>query len=166
MSPNAIPIAFLSGWGDMRTATLGRSVTSWTGALLALLVWALITPLPAGAGCSHYVRSGAFAAGAAIGLEQLATAGAIAADTMPEAPSVPEQPAPCTGATCSRQPAPALPSSSAQPTPHRVGSWALVTVPTRVDKPEPTTAAHLPGNLRPIHSGCSVFHPPRISRPS
>src|SRR4051794_37611400 len=108
----------------MRRANLGRSARSCAGAFLTLLAWALVGAQAARAECtSHYAPIISLSAGSgALDLGEMA-----APD---EANEVPGRPKPCTGEMCSGRPA--VPLSPAPSEIHRVASWAILAVTTRI----------------------------------
>jgi hypothetical protein len=137
----------------MRRANLSRSASSWAGAFLTLLAWALSGHQAARAQCTSHsspivslsVGSGTLDLG-----ERVAPVGAN---------EIPGRPKPCTGEMCSGRPA--VPLSPATSEIRRVASWAILAVTTRIAAPDRADRHLDPGGARPIHSPTSIFHPPR-----
>lgn len=148
-----------SGWGVMRTATLGRSFGPLGGVAIALLLWGVFTPQTAYARCSHYARPETSEPGSILGLELLERIDALSGMTPLPEPAVPSRPTPCSGAMCSGLPA--VPSSSASPEPQTVGFWAILTAPDGLATLESVDSPFDEETPSLAHSGCSVFHPPR-----
>jgi hypothetical protein len=84
------------------------------------------------------------------------------ADRCDRAPSTfPERPVGCSGALCSGQPAPV--STATLIDLHRVGNWAILSIPTPATVLEAASSPHDERVLLPISRGTSVDHPPRLS---
>jgi hypothetical protein len=132
---------------------------SWSGALLTLLGWALVAPQATRAGCSsHYIPTLSLSIGSGIGLEMLES-DAAAKPVGPD--QVPGRRKPCFGEMCSGKSA--IPLSPSRPEIYRIGSWAILPIVSGTSPSEHADSLHDEGEVRPIQSSCSIFHPPRRS---
>ncbi|MDG3004357.1 hypothetical protein [Paludisphaera mucosa] len=143
----------------MKAFAPARSVGLWAGAILSLLVTGLIAPSQAQAGCAHYVKHRSAADAFAHRLDPLVAGSAEASTDAPSTPDGPRRPAPCSGPSCSGQPA--SPTPPPVTTIKLVEAWACLVPrrsPSRIDS-TPTLPPSC--TLGPIHRGEPVFHPPR-----
>jgi hypothetical protein len=137
----------------------GRSARSWAGAFLTLLAFGFVVPGAASAGCpSHYVPTLSSSNGLGIGVEALDNAGEMA---VADAAGIPGRPRPCTGEMCSGRPA--IPLAPAPAEIRFVGSWAILTVVTRIEPPVRAETLLDDEDIRPALGPSSIFHPPRLS---
>jgi hypothetical protein len=137
-----------------------RSARAWARAFFTILVWAAMVSGPAQAGCSHYVEKSARAWSVEFSLAALDDAGAPT-DAIERPSTFPERPTRCSGALCSGQPAPV--STATLIDLHRVGNWAILSIPTPATVLEAASSPHDERVLLPISRGTSVDHPPRLS---
>jgi hypothetical protein len=131
----------------------------WAKAFITVVVWAGIVSGPAQAGCSHHVAKSARASSVEFRLTVFGDAGAPT-DTIERRSTFPEQPARCSGALCSGQPAPV--SSAALIDLQRAGNWAILSTPTPSTVLETASSPPDERVVLPIARGSSVDHPPRL----
>jgi hypothetical protein len=140
------------------SSLLGRC-SRWPAiAVVPLLVWVVLAPEAAWAGCSHLVRSRDDRVQLPSLLQGETSEGA-SGPASPLPPSTPWSPAPCKGAWCSD--APSVPAAPVEMIRFRAESWACLTA---VADPNATLftrlleepAEHCPGRLT-----SPVFRPPR-----
>ena len=145
----------------MIPATLRRLAQVWTGAALVLLALGVLVPRSAEASCSHLAISAAQRSlvGSDLGvIDRVELVGNFAENAPLEAPS---EHKPCSGAFCSGQPGVPL-STVISDTPPS-DSWAIVVAPQYVLLPDGNIIQHDDDEIRPIHEGAAIFHPPRPS---
>jgi hypothetical protein len=140
----------------MRSTIVRRSVRAWAGASFALLACVLLAPSKSQAGCSHGVIVGSGQKGLDPLLDPLIL-GQPAAEPSPG--SVPTDPRPCSGPSCSGRPA--VPPAPAAAVVRFVEPWACLAVFPPLAEPGPGRYATGSDTLRPIHSPSAIFHPPR-----
>jgi hypothetical protein len=149
--------------GGMRLSVRGLLASPWFGVFFALPTLGVFLPSSARAGClAHYITSHSGLNGDLTHLERLARTGAI---TTPygEAPS--ERPAPCTGALCSGNPGPPLPTMPSVLAPVE-GQWAIPAFPISPVGPDSFECQHVDASRHAVDCSCSIFHPPRFQPPS
>jgi hypothetical protein len=139
----------------MRSSVPGRSMKLCSGMLLAFLAWVLVAPQSALAGCSSH-QAPIISIG--FGLETLDHAGDLA---VAEVNQIPGRPKPCNGAMCSGKPA--MPVSPAAPKILRVVVWAILEITPQIGSTDWAGSRNDEGDVQPIHSSASIFHPPRLS---
>jgi hypothetical protein len=143
----------------MRSAVLGRSLKFCFRALLVLLAWAFVDQGVVLAGCgSHNIPTAPLSNGLGVGFDSIDRAGEQAVADLTE---IPGQPKPCTGPMCSGRPA--MPIAPAPPDFQRIGSWAILPLTISLLAMEQPESRLDDGGVRPTHSSCPIFHPPRLS---
>jgi hypothetical protein len=146
----------------MRSAPAGRSpITIIIRSVLTVLVLAVVAPGSAEASCSHYVQTNSDLPKYELSFTQFDNFILPNDATEASTPTTPERQRPCSGALCSRQPAP--PSSPMQIDVPRAGQWAIIATPTQAAVNDPVFAPGNENDLRPSHRSTSVYHPPRVS---
>lgn len=148
-------------------ATVRRfSMRPRPGACLALLAAACFAPVAARAGCVHDSLRRTLEPSGSAHFRWLIAAGAMTASAgeprpapLPVEREIPGPPKPCSGPSCSgRDGPPAIPQVVVEPA---SGSWAWSGVSPDPDGTGSVELAAADLRPRPIHSGISVFHPPR-----
>jgi hypothetical protein len=139
-----------------RFFTFKRPAGLPAGAILTLLVVAMIAPTVAEAGCSHDVTSRTNSVRLSSLIEPLFHNLTGQSEDLP----VPPLPRPCSGALCSGQPAsPAVPAGTIDVRPE---SWAwIASVPGLALTAESLLSSET-SDLHPEHRAIAVFHPPRL----
>ncbi len=150
-------------WGGMKRSHRDFPLRVWRRSLPAILALSLVSPSLVRAGCaSRHLSFRSPSAPAIVHLELLSRVGAL---PTPHQESPREQPAPCSGALCSGNPAP--PPSTLPTLPPPVGGqWAIPVALNNRFIPRWFVGLPIRGSLCPIEHSCSIFHPPRASVPT
>jgi hypothetical protein len=128
-------------------------------AFLALLIYGLLAPGDAHAGCVSHATSRSQRDGFAVLVDPLVVAGAEVDQSPQEPDTTTERQQPCSGPSCSGKPAPlSIPSISLTRSVEQWASFGTADLPAGQD----STADVKPmDDLVTRHSGSSIFHPPR-----
>ena len=148
------------GWRVMKSATIRGSLGAWVKAVFIALASAAIASGTAQAGCSHYVQSGSPPSPIEIDLAVLGFT-AVSRETIAQSLPRPERQVPCTGALCSKHPAPT--STATLLDLQRLGNWAILSTSTKPAVAERASSPHDGQLLLPMAGGTSIYHPPRLS---
>jgi hypothetical protein len=143
----------------MESAAAPRNWNIWFSAVFAVVASISIASCPAQAGCSDYVRHGSPLTRGEISLGVHGDAQSTASSVESTAP-LREREGPCTGALCSRKPAPA--STAPLVDLKRVGNWAILSAQTRIAVPEAAPCPNDEQIFLPQSNGPSIDHPPRL----
>jgi hypothetical protein len=136
-----------------------RSTRLFAGAVFPFMVWVLLTPTVARAGCSHLVTSRTTSP-RILSLTNLSGDGVGQSEPLP----VPSSPRPCSGAWCPEQPAtPAVPPGSIG---GRLAFWAWCAETLKPILSDPVFLTLERGNPRAVHRRTVVFHPPPLIPPA
>jgi hypothetical protein len=138
----------------------GKLVSLPAAAVMSLVASALIAPPAAQASCSHLVtsRTNPGRIPSVIAPLILDPAGGVARPSEPL--TVPPLPRPCSGASCSRQPAaPAVPAGVFD---GRLSSWAWCASSPGLIPPDSFSLASETSTLQTVRRRNAVFHPPRL----
>lgn len=143
----------------MRASIAARLGRVPAGAGFLLLVCALSAPSTVQAGCSHYVTSRAIRELLSRQLDPLIQGETGLSRVEPTPGTDPPRPRPCTGPSCSGDPAPPAVPSPAQA--RYVELWACL----GADREQPRLGSAFlpthPTTLRPSTATLGIFHPPR-----
>jgi hypothetical protein len=143
----------------MEPAAAPKNWKIWFSAVLTVVASISIVSCPAQAGCSDYVRHGSPLTRVEISLGVHSDAQSSASSVESPAP-LREREGPCTGAFCSRKPAPA--STAPLVDLQRVGNWAILSAQTCIAVPEAALCPNDEQIFLPQSDGPSIDHPPRL----